>query len=122
MLYGGYYRYKEWLSNNGEYNFRARPAHQHDNSDEAGILAEFLGSPPLYLCADVYGNPPVQCTGSVAILQGRLVTFPNAIESRMEQFQLLDPASPGHLRAKLYLVDLYYRVFSTWNVLPQQHD
>ncbi|KAJ5527126.1 hypothetical protein N7513_011285 [Penicillium frequentans] len=40
----------------------------------------------------------------------------------MEQFQLLDPASPGHLRAKLFLVVLHYRVCSKWNILPQQHD
>ncbi|KAJ5627829.1 hypothetical protein N7490_010057 [Penicillium lividum] len=123
MLYGDYYRYKEWQINSDKYHFRARPAHQYGKNGEVDILAEILGFPPPYLYADVLGDPPVQGTGSVAMRQGRLVTFSNAIESRMEQFQLVDPASTGHFRAiKLFLVDPHYRVCSTRNVPPQQHD
>ncbi|KAJ5753045.1 hypothetical protein N7520_009962 [Penicillium odoratum] len=88
MLYGGYYRYKEWQINRDKYQFRARPACDYGKSGEEDILAEILGfSPPSYFYADVLGDPRVQGTGSVAIPQGRLVTLPNAIESRMEQFQ-----------------------------------
>ena len=54
---------------------------------------------------------------------GRLLTFPNTMERRMEPFQLSDPNLPGHCRSVvLYLVDPHYRVCSTRNVPPQQHD
>lgn len=49
--------------------------------------------------------------------------IPQWVESRLEQFQLVDPANPGHYRSiKLYLVDPHYRICSTRNVPPQQHN
>ncbi|KAJ5167470.1 uncharacterized protein N7482_006251, partial [Penicillium canariense] len=87
-------------------------------------FANILGfSDPLYLSIDYHGTRSYQEIGSVATPQGRLVTFPGVLEHRFEPFQLADPTRPGHYRyIKLYLVDPHYRVCSTRNVPPQQHD
>ncbi len=55
--------------------------------------------------------------------QGRLVAFPNVLETRINPFRLADRTKPGRFRwLTLYLVDPHYRVCSTRNVPPQQHD
>ncbi|EPE02455.1 hypothetical protein F503_06748 [Ophiostoma piceae UAMH 11346] len=55
--------------------------------------------------------------------QGRLVTFPNVVQHRIEPFQLRDNTRPGRLRwLTLYLVDPNYRICSTRNVPPQNRD
>lgn len=40
-----------------------------------------------------------QTLGSVVTPQGRLLTWPNAIQHRMEPFGLQDPSLKGHLRS-----------------------
>jgi hypothetical protein len=88
-------------------------------------MANVLGFPPGN--CQQYGNGyhrglAFQNTGSVASLQGRLVTFPSVLEHRLKSFQLVDQTRPGHYRCiKVYLVDPHYRVCSTRNVPPQQH-
>lgn len=89
---------------------------------EVNALTQILGMPPLHLCRDHWGPRAFQNKGSVTAPLGRLVTFPNVMEHRLKQFKLVNPTLPGHYRAvKLYLVDLHYRVCSTGNVPPQQH-
>ncbi|KAJ5934160.1 hypothetical protein N7466_003707 [Penicillium verhagenii] len=85
-------------------------------------ISEILGFQGLDLSLDNFGFPPFQNTGSIATPQGRLITFPNLLEHRVEPFKLADPSCPGHYRSiKLYLVDPHYRICSTRNVPPQQH-
>lgn len=53
--------------------------------------------------------------------QGRLLTFPNTLQHKVEPFELVDKSRPGHRRfLALWLVDPQYRVCSTRNVPPQQ--
>ncbi|CAK7275558.1 hypothetical protein SEPCBS57363_006758, partial [Sporothrix epigloea] len=99
------------------------PAHLIGKSNDTGALAEILGISEMDL-APVWTKPyDYQHIGSVATPQGRLVAFPNVLEHRIEPFRLVDGTKPGRYRwLTLYLVDPHYRVCSTRNVPPQQHD
>lgn len=67
--------------------------------------------------------PPTQTIGSATTPQGRLLAWPNALQHRLESFELIDKSRPGHRRCVvLYLVDPHYRICSTRNVPPQQHE
>jgi hypothetical protein len=67
--------------------------------------------------------PGTQEVGSVSTPQGRLLAWPNTLQHRAGPFTLADQSRPGHRRfVVLYLVDPHYRVCSTANVPPQQHD
>ncbi|KJY01814.1 hypothetical protein TI39_contig278g00069 [Zymoseptoria brevis] len=69
------------------------------------------------------GGPALQVLGTVAAPDGRLITFPNVMQHRIEAFQLVDLSRSGRRKwLKLHLVDPHYRVCSTRNVPPQQHD
>jgi hypothetical protein len=69
------------------------------------------------------GAAPVQELGSLSEKQGRLITWSNALQYRVEPFTLVDPTIPGHRRfIMLSLVDPHYRVCSTRNVPPQRQD
>lgn len=72
---------------------------------------------------DCMHAPPTQDVGSVTTPQGRLLAWPNALQHRLEPFELLDKTRPGRRSCiVLYLVDPHYRICSTRNVPPQQHD
>jgi hypothetical protein len=61
--------------------------------------------------------------GSIPLAKGRLLSWPNTYRSKQESFRLADPCQPGNLTLiKLRLVDPHYRICSTRNVPPQQHD
>ncbi|MCJ1445848.1 MAG: hypothetical protein MMC23_006353 [Stictis urceolatum] len=65
----------------------------------------------------------MQKSGSVLCKEGRIVTFPNILQHRVEPFRLKDPAKPGHRKiVALFLVDPHIRVISTANIPPQQRD
>jgi hypothetical protein len=67
------------------------------------------------------GAAAVQEIGSVHARKGRLVAFPNVLQSRMEPFELADATRPGHQKLlMLHLVDPYRRIASTAHVPPQQ--
>lgn len=90
---------------------------------EIDALTQIFGFPPLHLYEDHQKEPAFQKIGSVTAPQGRLITFLNVMEHRLRKFKLVNPTITGHFRAvKLYLVDPHYRVCSTRNVPPQQHD
>lgn len=62
-----------------------------------------------------------QRLGSVAIKLGRLLAYPNHLQTRLEHVELQDKSKPGHIRyLVLCLVDPHYRICSTRNVEPQQ--
>lgn len=68
-------------------------------------------------------EPAIQEIGSIATPNGRFLAFPNTLQHRVEPFSLADPTEPGHRRfLVLWLVDPHYRVLSTGNVPPQQHE
>ncbi|KAH8646799.1 hypothetical protein BX600DRAFT_476947 [Xylariales sp. PMI_506] len=124
-LHGCFYQYNEHLyTRRDQYHWKGWPAHRlvKTPGTELGAIAEILGYEPLQLSVDRHDTAPFQSLGSVAALQGRLITFPSVLEHRQEPFQLADPTIPGHYRSiKLYLVDPHYRICSTRNVPPQQH-
>ena len=74
-------------------------------------------------CASMRDEPAVQNLGSVKCKAGRMLAFPNTLQHRVQPFRLEDPTRAGHRRfLVLWLVDPNYRVISTANVPPQQHD
>jgi hypothetical protein len=85
--------------------------------DDHGPLREIFGTERMQQ------EPAVQNLGSVQCKAGRLLAFPNTLQHRVQPFKLVDPTRAGHRRfLVLWLVDPYYRVVSTANVPPQQHD
>jgi hypothetical protein len=65
----------------------------------------------------------VQYVGDVITKEGRLLTFPNVFQHRVEQFELLDKSNPGHRKIlALFLVDPHIRIISSANVPCQQRD
>lgn len=61
--------------------------------------------------------------GSIPVSEGHLLSWPDTLHSKGESFSLRDSSRPGHLTViKLRLVDLHYRICSTRNVPPQQHN
>ncbi|KAJ5402488.1 uncharacterized protein N7487_008384 [Penicillium crustosum] len=64
--------------------------------------------------------PAVHTLGSVPMIEGLLLSWPNTLRSKQEPFSLANPQQPGNLTViKLRLVDPHYRICSTRNV---QHE
>jgi hypothetical protein len=73
----------------------------------------------LYGCKNY--ESAIQEVGSVLCREGRLVTFPNILQHRVEPFKWLDPTKNGYRKIlALFLVDPGIRIISTANVPPQQ--
>lgn len=63
----------------------------------------------------------MQCIGSIDTREGRLLTFPNALQHQVQPFALADRMQPGHRKiVALFLVDPGIRIVSTANVPCQQ--
>ena len=122
------YRLHEWRNepNSASGFYQAShdgPARFMGKFHDATALAEIFGVSWEVIEPEPTGYYEHQQIGSVATPQGRLVTFPNVLEHRIEPFKLVDGTTPGRYRwLTLYLVDPHYRVCSTRNVPPQQHD
>ncbi|QGA19153.1 hypothetical protein EYB26_006841 [Talaromyces marneffei] len=71
-----------------------------------------------------WGDCPItQDLGDVSCHEGRLLTFPNALQHRVSPFELADKTKPGHRKIlALFLVDPHIRIISTANVPPQRAD
>lgn len=83
-------------------------------------LSEVFDIPPNHDMEDTV--PDHQVLGTVSSPQGRLLTWPNTIHTRLQPFELIDKSESGHRRCIiLSLVDPHYRILSTQNVPPQQH-
>jgi len=77
--------------------------------------------------SEVFGceqyGPAVQEVGSVLCREGRLLSFPNTLQHRVQPFHLVDSTRKGHRKIlALFLVDPGIRVISTANIPPQQKD
>ncbi|KAG9515128.1 hypothetical protein KCU93_g9583, partial [Aureobasidium melanogenum] len=67
--------------------------------------------------------PSLQRLGSVGLPVGRLLAWPNVLHHRITPFELVDKTKPGHRSfLTLSLVDPHYRICSTRNVPPQNHE
>jgi hypothetical protein len=76
---------------------------------------------------DIFGcenwGGAVQYVGSVETREGRLLTFPNVLQHRVEPFKLADPTKPGHRKiVALFLVDPNLTITSTAHVPCQQQE
>ncbi|RXW19965.1 hypothetical protein EST38_g5885 [Candolleomyces aberdarensis] len=76
---------------------------------------------------DVFGlqwdGNTVQDVGSVETCEGRLITFPNILQHRVQPFKLADPTKTGHRKiVALFLVDPNVRVISTADVPCQRQE
>ncbi|KAF9520691.1 hypothetical protein BS47DRAFT_1286740 [Hydnum rufescens UP504] len=77
--------------------------------------------PEVFGCEDQ--GPAIQYVGKVDTKEGRLLTWPNILQHRVEPFTLADPTRPGHRKIlALFLVDPNIRIISTANVPCQQKD
>ncbi|RDW93686.1 DUF4246 domain-containing protein [Aspergillus mulundensis] len=94
------------------------------NGDEFAFDADGWDIPYVEKLFGVKNNgSPLQEIGSVSVVPGRLLAFPNCLRHRLEPFQLADKTRPGHCRfLTLWLVDPYVRICSTRNVPPQRRD
>lgn len=123
-LDGCFYHYNEENFTNGDHRKRDAAAHRYGKCGKESIaMARILGLPPSNVKIPDRDQQSYQTIGSVAMPQGRLVTFPNVIEHRIEPLRLVNERKPGYFRwLKVLLVDPYYRLCSTRNVPPQQHE
>jgi hypothetical protein len=70
-----------------------------------------------------HAPPSLQRLGSVGLPVGRLLAWPNVLHHRITPFELVDKTKSGHRSfLTLSLVDPSYRICSTRNVPPQDHD
>ncbi|KAJ8608986.1 hypothetical protein MRB53_039345 [Persea americana] len=87
--------------------------YQYETEAIAAVFA--LGSP-------TGARLKFQETGTVIMSQGRLLTLSNCVEHKIET-SLVDSDRSGRFRfVKIHLVDPNYRICSTSNVRPQQHE
>ncbi|KAL8874896.1 MAG: hypothetical protein Q9198_006673, partial [Flavoplaca austrocitrina] len=76
---------------------------------------------------DVYGvedlQSAVQEHGSVVIREGRVISFPNVFQTRINAVKLRDPGKAGHLKLFIvHLIDPNRRIMSTSMVPCQRRD
>jgi len=76
---------------------------------------------------NIYGfrnnDPGVQDSGSAFTREGRLVTFPNIIQHRVDGFRLQDPTKPGHRKiVALFLVNPNVKILSSAKIPCQRKD
>ncbi|TGO08231.1 hypothetical protein BTUL_0220g00100 [Botrytis tulipae] len=70
-----------------------------------------------------YFPPATQDLGSISVKKGRLLSWSNALQYRLEPFTRSSLTEPGNAKfIKLMLVDPHYRICSTRNVPPQRRD
>jgi hypothetical protein len=101
------------------------PEHFHYMWDELPELEQVFEVGPLnHLGGDGVADPAVQRLIRVQLPEGRLLALPSVLRRNADNAPtLLDPTKPGRLQMLvLYLVDPHYRICSTRNVPPQQHD
>ena len=121
------FRQRCWLGGPWVYD-RIGPWDSDEDSDDDDPALYFINSHwdikyigMLLGIENIQNSPSMQELGEVKMPTGRLISFPNAFQSRMGPLQLEDKTKPGHCRfLTLSLVDPTYRLCSTRNVLPQQ--
>ncbi|KAH6891805.1 hypothetical protein BKA70DRAFT_1326180 [Coprinopsis sp. MPI-PUGE-AT-0042] len=101
--------------------FRQLSEHGHEVSGLREGLKDYNWIAPVYGTGNY--DSAIQDVGSVETRQGRLLTFPNILQHRVEPFSLEDKTKPGHRKIlALFLVDPNVRVISTAHVPAQRMD
>ncbi|EEH21739.2 hypothetical protein PABG_03955 [Paracoccidioides brasiliensis Pb03] len=90
-------------------------------------IKDTRGEDPNTFLPEIFGkqtfSSATQIPGSVQCSEGRLLTFPNTLQHRVEPFELVDKTRPGHCKIlSLFLVDPHIRIISTANIPPQRRD
>ncbi|KAI8307652.1 hypothetical protein K4K61_003405 [Colletotrichum sp. SAR11_59] len=98
-------------------------AHVYRRGDLAPLAGIYGLADPGQLHGDSEEPNALQELGTIVAPDGRLVAYPNTLQHRVEAYELLDRSRPGRRRClTMHLVDPHYRICSTRNVPPQQHD
>ncbi|KAF4426846.1 hypothetical protein CGCF413_v000945 [Colletotrichum fructicola] len=98
-------------------------AHVYTRRDLAPLAGIYGLADPGQLHSDSEEPNALQELGTIVALDGRLVAYPNTLQHRVEAYELLDRSRPGRRRClTMHLVDPHYRICSTRNVPPQQHE
>ncbi|KAI8194462.1 hypothetical protein K4K49_009576 [Colletotrichum sp. SAR 10_70] len=98
-------------------------AHVYTRGDLAPLAGIYGLADPRQLHGDNEEPNALQELGTIVAPDGRLVAYPNTLQHRVEAYELLDRSRPGRRRClTVHLVDPHYRICSTRNVPPQQHD
>ncbi|KAK2734360.1 hypothetical protein CKAH01_08033 [Colletotrichum kahawae] len=98
-------------------------AHVYNRGDLAPLAGIYGLADPRQLSADSEEPNALQELGTILAPDGRLVAYPNTLQHRIEAYEVLDRSRPGRRRClTVHLVDPHYRICSTRNVPPQQHD
>lgn len=109
-------------------DFRQETYMDEDEFDHKDDLKAFLQVFDVPYKEQILGgslDPPplLQRLGSVGLPLNRLLAWPNVLHHRITPFELVDKAKSGHRSfLTLSLVDPYYRICSTRNVPPQDHE
>ncbi|KAE9375599.1 hypothetical protein N431DRAFT_314710, partial [Stipitochalara longipes BDJ] len=114
--------YDEKNISNSRISFRQQT--EWNNNDDLYTNSEFNALLKVFaIPEDGRQGPAYQDIDSVSSPKGRLLAWPNTLHHRVEPFELVDAMQPGYQRfITLYLVDPHYRICSTSNVPPQQHN
>lgn len=111
------------VSNITESRIRFRQEARLDSVTMAYEQHDHMPLCQLFGTEDLTDERAIQEIGSIATPENRLLAFPNTLQHRVDPFTLADVTKPGHRRfLVLWLVDPHYRVLSTANVPPQQHE
>ncbi|KAG9560584.1 hypothetical protein KCU71_g4937, partial [Aureobasidium melanogenum] len=95
----------------------------HDEYDLEAFLKVFDVHYKEQILEGSHAPPSLQRLGSVGLPVGRLLAWPNVLHHRITPFELVDKTKSGHRSFLiLSLVDPSYRICSTRNVPPQDHD
>ncbi|KAH6903211.1 hypothetical protein BKA70DRAFT_1514913 [Coprinopsis sp. MPI-PUGE-AT-0042] len=101
--------------------FRQLSEHGRDADGVRHNLDDYGWLKPVFGLANY--ESAVQHVGSVETRQGRLLTFPNILQHRVEPFRLEDRTKLGHRKIlAVFLVDPNVRVISTAHVPVQRKD
>lgn len=95
----------------------------HENDLEAFLKVFDVPYREQILGGSLDPPPALQRLGSVGLPVGRLLAWPNVLHHRITPFELVDKTKSGRRTfLTLSLVDPSYRICSTRNVPPQDHD
>ncbi|KAF4819699.1 hypothetical protein CGCSCA5_v004385 [Colletotrichum siamense] len=98
-------------------------AHVYTREDLAPLAGIYGLADPGQLHSHSEEPNALQELGTIVAPDGRLVAYPNTLQHRVEAYELLDRSRPGRRRClTMHLVDPHYRICSTRNVPPQQHE
>lgn len=109
-------------------DFRQETRWDEDEYDYKWDLKQFLQVfavpyKEIILGGSLSPPPALQRVGSVALPVNRLLAWPNVLHHRITPFELIDKTKAGHRTfLTISLVDPHYRICSTRNVPPQDHD